>query len=179
VLRPLRDFRRNAQGNRRLRSPKPCLCRLPEGALRARLDEAQYTELLARAALLLSLGESVVVDASWTDQHWREAAAALAGEVHADLVAVRCAAPREIAAGRLRSGIGISDADEKSPQRCKPTPNRGRRLTPPTRPPPSRKLCATSSGTSGHIRPCGPGWPSALARTRLNSAGSGERLASA
>ena len=71
-----------------------------------------YTELLARAERLLSLGESVVVDASWIDHHWREAAAALGGEVHADLVAVRCAAPREIAAGRLRSRIGISDADE-------------------------------------------------------------------
>jgi hypothetical protein len=41
------------------------------------------------------------LDASWSDQQ----------RVHADLVALRCVAPPEVAADRLRGRSGISDAD--------------------------------------------------------------------
>jgi uncharacterized protein len=74
--------------------------------------ERTYAELLTRAEKLLALGESVVLDASWSDQRWRDAATAVAERAQADLVALRCVAPPELAAERLSSRSGISDADE-------------------------------------------------------------------
>jgi len=75
---------------------------------------ATYNELLERARTALELGESVVLDASWTDARERSAAAALADDVAADLVALRCDAPRELAAERVdaraRRGGDASDA---------------------------------------------------------------------
>jgi uncharacterized protein len=73
--------------------------------------ERTYGELLSRIESLLALGESVVLDASWSDQRWRNAATAAAERAHADHVALRCVAPPEVAADRLRSRSGISDAD--------------------------------------------------------------------
>jgi hypothetical protein len=71
-----------------------------------------YQELLRRAGRLLARGESVIVDASWQSPGHRAAAAALAGAAQADLVALRCAAPADVAHRRLaaRTG-GVSDAD--------------------------------------------------------------------
>lgn len=72
-----------------------------------------YDALLRRAAPLLSRGESVIADASWNASRHRRAAAALAGSAHADLVQLRCTAPAEVAARRLRMrGRDVSDADE-------------------------------------------------------------------
>ncbi|MBB1256435.1 AAA family ATPase [Streptomyces alkaliterrae] len=71
-----------------------------------------YAALLERAFALLSSGESVVVDASWSDVGLRAAAARTAGRAAAELVALRCQAPAEVTASRLagRHG-GASDAD--------------------------------------------------------------------
>lgn len=69
-----------------------------------------YAELLGRAAHLLAHGESVIIDASWTSAARRAEAARVAGDTHADLVALRCATP--LAAERLRARRGGgSDAD--------------------------------------------------------------------
>ena len=46
----------------------------------------------------MSLGEPVVLDASWTDARWREAAADLARETTCDFVELRCVAPAALAA---------------------------------------------------------------------------------
>jgi uncharacterized protein len=73
--------------------------------------ERTYAELLARAERLLGLGESVVLDASWTDHRWRDAATATAERTHSDLAALRCVAPAELALERLRRRTGSSDAD--------------------------------------------------------------------
>ena len=83
-----------------------------EGIYRPEWTERTYAELLERAEWLLGLGESVVLDASFTDPAHRAAAAELAARAHADLVAFRCAVPVEVAAARVaaRTG-GISDAD--------------------------------------------------------------------
>jgi uncharacterized protein len=73
--------------------------------------ERTYGELLSRASGLLGLGESVIIDASWTSAEQRAAAAALADNCHADLVQLRCTAPPELAARRLRERTGdVSDA---------------------------------------------------------------------
>jgi len=74
--------------------------------------ERTYRELLWRAGRLLARGESVIADASWQSPAHRAAAAAQAHTAQADLVALQCAAPAELAQRRLaaRTG-GISDAD--------------------------------------------------------------------
>lgn len=73
--------------------------------------ERTYEELLSRAARLLGLGESVIIDASWLPAAQRSAAAALASAATADLVQLRCEAPATLAAQRMsRRRDGASDA---------------------------------------------------------------------
>ncbi|WP_328333183.1 MULTISPECIES: bifunctional aminoglycoside phosphotransferase/ATP-binding protein [unclassified Streptomyces] len=70
-----------------------------------------YEELLGRASALLAAGESVVVDASWNLDVWRRAATEAARRHDADLVALRCEVPRDVAAMRLAARPpGPSDA---------------------------------------------------------------------
>ncbi len=67
-----------------------------------------YSELLKRAARLLSYGESVIVDASWTSAEHRAEAVEAAGQD--DLIALRCESP--LAGERLGTRPhGVSDAD--------------------------------------------------------------------
>ena len=62
-----------------------------------------YDELRDRARALLEQGVSVVLDASWTSAHEREAAAVLAEETSSSLVQLRCSVPLEVARARLAS----------------------------------------------------------------------------
>lgn len=73
--------------------------------------ERTYHEMIRRAISLLSRGESVVLDATWTSAEHRQAAAAAASQAAADLVQLRCAAPLQVTANRIagRAG-GNSDA---------------------------------------------------------------------
>ena len=60
------------------------------------------------------MGESVIIDATWGGAGQRAAAAAAAERVTADLVQLRCTAPAEVAAARIRSRTGsASDADPR------------------------------------------------------------------
>ncbi len=71
-----------------------------------------YDELLHRAAGLLAMGESVVVDASWTDADLRERAREVARRSSSDLVELRCECPEDVSAQRLGDRPeGLSDAD--------------------------------------------------------------------
>lgn len=71
-----------------------------------------YTALLDRASALLSSGESVVLDATWSDAEQRDAALRMAERVSADLVALHCQVPDAVSAARLRTRApGASDAD--------------------------------------------------------------------
>lgn len=76
-----------------------------------------YGELLQRARRAVGLGETVVLDASWSDARWREEAAAVASETSSDLVELECRLPEGEALARiqerLRSGGDPSDADEE------------------------------------------------------------------
>jgi predicted kinase len=73
-----------------------------------------YAEVLRRAGELLRLGESVVLDASWTESRHRELARALAHDAHASLAELRCEAPAEVAGARLRTRPRtVSDADAR------------------------------------------------------------------
>jgi len=74
--------------------------------------ERCYHELRRRTALLLASGESVIADASWLSAGQRAAAAALAGDLSAQLVQLRCIAPEDLARRRMRTRApGLSDAD--------------------------------------------------------------------
>lgn len=93
----------------------------PESSARAPLHEgiyshghtrATYDEILARAESLLARGESVVLDASWTDPEDRETAASVARLTSSRLVSLRCSLDEERAAARIFARTGISDADD-------------------------------------------------------------------
>lgn len=69
-----------------------------------------YDELLDRARGLLARGVSVILDASWTGQEDRRRAETLAGDVAAELIALRCACPRDLAHQRIGDRRG-SESD--------------------------------------------------------------------
>ncbi|MEU9135330.1 AAA family ATPase [Streptomyces sp. NPDC048404] len=70
-----------------------------------------YTALLDRAAALLSSGESVVLDATWTDAAQREAALRVAERTSTDLVTLHCQVPGDVSSTRLSTRTaGVSDA---------------------------------------------------------------------
>ncbi|MCD9876356.1 bifunctional aminoglycoside phosphotransferase/ATP-binding protein [Streptomyces guryensis] len=70
-----------------------------------------YATLLDRAATLLSSGESVVLDATWSDAAQRDAALRMAERTSADLVALHCHVPGDVSAARLTMRApGPSDA---------------------------------------------------------------------
>jgi aminoglycoside phosphotransferase family enzyme/predicted kinase len=73
---------------------------------------AVYTEMLARAELLLGLGESVTLDASWCSGADRAAATELAVRTHSRLTSLRCQARSELASRRVRLRGGPTDADD-------------------------------------------------------------------
>ncbi|WP_322770513.1 AAA family ATPase, partial [Frankia sp. Cr1] len=76
--------------------------------------EAAYDVLLARARSALELGETVVLDASWSSTADRARAARLAQETSADLVELRCEVSAEVATTRIArrrcAGGDASDA---------------------------------------------------------------------
>jgi uncharacterized protein len=74
--------------------------------------ERVYREMLNRAGQLLTLGESVIADASFGCPRWRKDATATASAAHADLIQLRCVTSPDAAEQRLaaRTG-GVSDAD--------------------------------------------------------------------
>lgn len=88
-----------------------------EGIYCADSTAATYRELPARAGVLLGLGQTVVLDASWTDAAPRDAARTTASAAAADLVELCCVAPEPVTVERIRRrtqrGGDASDADEQ------------------------------------------------------------------
>ncbi|HEX6312776.1 MAG TPA: AAA family ATPase [Acidimicrobiia bacterium] len=84
------------------------------GLYSAEQTRATYQELLARARTALARGETVILDASWTDARWRAAARAVADETATELVELRCTARPQVAAARVAArrdrGVDASDA---------------------------------------------------------------------
>lgn len=82
-----------------------------EGIYTAEWTARTYQALLERASTLLSCGESVVLDATWSDAGQREAAVRMAERTSADLVALHCQVPSDVSAARLTTRApGASDA---------------------------------------------------------------------
>ncbi|MGV1009141.1 MAG: AAA family ATPase [Dermatophilaceae bacterium] len=85
-----------------------------EGIYTTAATETAYQGLMQRAAALLALGETVVLDASFSDARWRAVALAMAERLAADCTEVRCVLPASLAADRMRQrarrGGDVSDA---------------------------------------------------------------------
>lgn len=82
-----------------------------EGIYSPSISTRTYETLLDRAKVALELGETVILDASWTDDAWRARARGLAYDARADLTELRCDAPVEVAAGRIRKRMARSTSD--------------------------------------------------------------------
>ena len=74
---------------------------------------ATYRRMLDDAERLLGLGESVVLDATFGDATWREAAREVATRASAELVELRCCVDDAVAASRISSRLDAgTDASE-------------------------------------------------------------------
>jgi uncharacterized protein len=94
----------------------PAAAPFGEGIYSPQWTDRTYTELLRRAEVLLGLGETVVLDASWTREAMRGLAAKVGEQTHSGLVMLRCAAPADVVAQRLEARLesrqgDASDAD--------------------------------------------------------------------
>jgi uncharacterized protein len=73
-----------------------------EGLYRPAVTDATYAALLERGRTALELGETIILDASWSDGRHRQAAREVAGATASDLVELCCVAPLEVAQQRIR-----------------------------------------------------------------------------
>ncbi|MGW2182296.1 bifunctional aminoglycoside phosphotransferase/ATP-binding protein [Streptomyces sp. NPDC001732] len=91
---------------------RPASAAYGEGLYTPKWTATTYAALLERAATLLTRGESVVLDATWSNAEQREAAQRVAERTSADLVALHCQVPDETTATRMEDrAAGPSDAD--------------------------------------------------------------------
>lgn len=82
-----------------------------EGRYAPAARDAVYAALLAQAEGLLGLGESVVLDATFTSARWRQAARETAARAVVPVVELRCVVPEGVADRRvLRRPAGASEA---------------------------------------------------------------------
>ena len=75
-----------------------------------------YDELLRRAELLVQRGESVVLDASWTDPRWRDAVRTLAEQTSSMFTELRCECPTGVIDARINKRLAAGlDPSEATP----------------------------------------------------------------
>jgi uncharacterized protein len=86
------------------------------GIYAPRTTDRTYETLLDRAELLLSHGESVILDASWSARERRQRARRLATHTSSQLVELRCVCPRSVADDRLRVRQHQRDASDATPE---------------------------------------------------------------
>ena len=94
----------------------PAPAAVGEGLYSPEMTRRTYDELLRQAQVALEHGQSVVLDASFTDAAFRSAAAAVATATASDLVELRCDVDPDVAAARVerrrKAGRDASDADK-------------------------------------------------------------------
>ena len=73
-----------------------------EGGHAPEVTQRTYELMFHRAAVALGLGESVIVDASFSDERWRTEARQTAKDTHSALVELCCDLPADSAADRIR-----------------------------------------------------------------------------
>lgn len=75
-----------------------------------------YAELATRAEVALAMGETVVLDASWSDEGQRRLARDVADRTHADAVELRCQVDQDVAVERIRARAAAGgDASDATP----------------------------------------------------------------
>jgi predicted kinase len=77
-----------------------------DAAYSSATTERTYETMLERAAHELSMGRSVVLDATWHDPQQRAQVEAMARDARAELVKLECVAPLDITAARLGARLG-------------------------------------------------------------------------
>jgi aminoglycoside phosphotransferase family enzyme/predicted kinase len=82
-----------------------------EGHYTPEWTERTYADLLSRAELLLAMGESVVLDATWSEPRWRQQARDLAHRTSSDIHELRCELAAALAIERIEARTGVSDAN--------------------------------------------------------------------
>jgi aminoglycoside phosphotransferase family enzyme/predicted kinase len=85
-----------------------------EGIYGATMTEAVYREMVRRAAVLLSNGEHVVLDATWSQARHREMVRALGARHRARLTEIECRVDRDLARSRVASRR--SDPSDATPE---------------------------------------------------------------
>ena len=94
---------------------EPAPAPVGKGIYQAETTTATYGELADRARQALGLGETVVLDASWTSEEHRATARRVAEETSSELVELRCTVAPEVQRSRLLAraerGADASDAD--------------------------------------------------------------------
>ena len=75
---------------------------LDEGLYAPELSERTYATVMDRARLHVDFGESVVLDASWSQRQFRAMADGLARSTSSELVAFHCDAPADVRMARAR-----------------------------------------------------------------------------
>ena len=79
--------------------------------------DATYDELLRRAEELLGLGESVIVDATWSSAARRARAREVGARTASDVVELRCEVAADVARARIRRRLATGgDASEATPE---------------------------------------------------------------
>ena len=105
------EVRKEAAG---LRPTDRAVAAYGEGLYTPASSDLTYAELLRRAQVATSRGESVILDASWASADQRDRARCVARATHSELVELRCDCPADVAitrlSGRLALGTDASDA---------------------------------------------------------------------
>jgi aminoglycoside phosphotransferase family enzyme/predicted kinase len=100
-----------------LRSDQPAPAPFGEGLYDEEATSATYVELLHRTEVAVALGESVVLDASWTAERHRKAARSVAARTATDLVELHCSAPPDLTARRIRRRLSAGgDPSDATPE---------------------------------------------------------------
>ncbi len=87
-----------------------------QGRYRPEVTAAAYGELLQQAEQSLRLGQSLILDASWVEAGWRDAARSIADRTGSHLTELRCQASPEVAAARISRRLsGHTDISEATP----------------------------------------------------------------
>jgi aminoglycoside phosphotransferase family enzyme/predicted kinase len=100
-----------------IRPDEPAPADFGHGIYTPDATEATYREMLRRTEVALGLGEVVVLDASWGSGDRRAEARAVANGTVSEIVELRCSAPPDTAARRMRRRRSIGgDPSDATPE---------------------------------------------------------------
>ncbi|MEO8697933.1 MAG: AAA family ATPase [Acidimicrobiales bacterium] len=87
-----------------------------QGIYTSAISARTYEDLIGHGRGILALGESVILDASWTRADDRRAARRMGEEVGACVIELRCDVAPEIAAQRIAARLQTADPSDATPE---------------------------------------------------------------